>query len=205
MFKGKKRGSTTLEAVIIMPTILLMIFAIFFAFQFMYQYVVIEYAVSTGATKGAMMWDYEADGVDFEKGTVGDKVWIYNNLVQMLTGSGISDREKMIKENTEKIIKSMSVFGSQTKVTSKYEGKLTGRYVTVEAEQKITIPFDAVISFFNKNGDNKLAIKASSTAALYDPDEYIRNIDYAVELSSDLVKQIKEKFSAITKNMKLGK
>lgn len=199
LFNKKEKASTTLEAIIIMPTILLMIFAVFFTFQLMYQHVVLEYAVSFGATRGAMVWDYENNGVDFLNGEVGSKVGIYNNIDQMLTNSGIQERKTMIENETKKIIDSLTVFGSDYKIDVKYEGKLIGRFVSVKATQNVNIPFEAIIAYFD-NGD--IELNAQSTAALYDPDEYIRNIDYIYELASTIADKVAEKIDAINEKRK---
>lgn len=195
----REKASTTLEAIIIMPTILFIIFAIFFAFQLMYQHVIIEYAASFGATRGAMMWDYESGGVDFIGGSVGDKVGIYYNLDQMLSGEGIDERRTMIREQTKKIVDSLTVFGGDVKVEAEYEGKLIGRTLTVTVRQDVAIPFDALLTYFNE-GDMEL--RAQSTASLYDPDEYIRNIDYIYELASSIADEVADKLDVINDRRK---
>lgn len=199
MFKRKEKASTTLEAIIVMPTILIIIFAVFFAFQLMYQHVVLEYAASYGATRGAMMWDYKSNELDFTNGTVGGKVGIYNNIEQMLNNSGIEERKKMIKEQTEKIVESLTVFGGDVKVEPVYEGKLIGRTISVSITQDVNIPFEALLAYFD-GGDMKL--KAQSTAALYDPDEYIRNIDYIYELAATIADEVADKFDTINNKRK---
>ncbi|MCD8214381.1 MAG: pilus assembly protein [Clostridiales bacterium] len=185
----KVKASTTLEAVIIMPAILIMLLAVFFAFQLIYQNVVLEYAASYGATRGAMLWDYELDGINFDDGTVGDKVNPYENVLQLFGSSGISSRTALIKTRTENVIDSLSIFSGSPEVTVDYSFSLTGRTVTVTVEQGLSIPFQALLTYFN---DGDMSLKAQSTAGLYDPDEFIRNTDYIYELSAKVLKQIKE-------------
>jgi hypothetical protein len=172
-------------------------FAVLFAFQLLYQHIVLEYAASYGATRGAMMWDYK--DYDFFKGTVGEKVGIYNNLDQMLTKKGISERENKINQNTKKIVDSLTILGGNVEVKTNYKNSIVGRSVVVEVKQDINIPFKALFTYFN-DGDMKLT--ARSSASLYDPDEYIRNIDYVYELADSIISQVSEKFDEINKKRK---
>lgn len=195
---NKEKASTTLEAIIIFPTILIMIFALMFAFEVMYQYVVLEYAASYGATRGAMMWQYDVKELDFINGG-GKKEGLYHDIDELLSGGISSDRKKMIVDETTKIVKSLSIFGGDVDVEPTYKGALTGRTITVSVSQKVAIPFDAILEYFD---DDVGTLKAGSAANIYDPDEFIRNIDYGYELSSALVKQISEKFDDVKKNRK---
>lgn len=194
----KEKASTTLEAVIIMPTILIMIFAVFFAFQLLYQQVVLEYAASCGASRGSIMWDYK--DYDFSKGTVGDKRGVYDSLttafhgnVKVSTkgshGSGeIAERLNKVRTETENIVKEKTLTSADAvNVEVEYKSSLTGATITVTASQSVNIPFKALFTYFS---GSDMELKASSVGSIFDPDEYIRNIDYGVEIGKTIVNKI---------------
>lgn len=190
----KHKAMFTLEATIVVPTILIAIFAVLFAFQVLYQYVVIEYAASFGAERGAMLWDYDYSGVDFVKGTVGEKNGLYFDLDFFDWGEGKSEKTERIEMETKKIADSLTLVGGDIKVSVTTENSIVGSSIVVEVTQDINIPFQSLIAYFN-NGNMGLTCKSS--ASLYDPDEFIRNADYLYELSNTIISEVKGHFDKI--------
>ncbi len=191
MDKKVKKAAFTLEATIVMPTILILLCAVLFAFQLLYQHVVLVYAASYGASRGAMLWDYETNQTDFITGSVGQKNLkngkpdIYYNLRHL---SGDSNKTNAIKNETEKIISSLSIFGNSADVHVSFNSNLLGSSITVNVKQNVSVPFEAVLKYFN---DGDMSLKAQSTSSLYDPDEFIRNADYAYELACSIIDKVK--------------
>lgn len=190
----KHKAMFTLEATIVVPTILIAIFAVLFAFQVLYQYVVIEYAASFGAERGAMLWDYDYTGVDFVKGTVGGKNGLYFDLDFFDWGGGKSDKISRIELETKKIADSLTLVGGDIKVFAATENSIVGSSIEVTVTQDINIPFQSLIAYFN-NGNMGLTCKSS--ASLYDPDEFIRNADYLYELANTIISEVKGHFDKI--------
>lgn len=180
----KEKASTTLEAIIIMPTILIMIFAVFFAFQIMYQYVVLEYAVSYGASRGTMTWQYE--GGDVSHGKRGP----YDSIAVTVFGSSTQERESKIETEVENIINSLTMVSAKNiAVNAEYKNSLVDAKIVVTASQDIVVPFEGLLQYVNGNDGGDMKIEARSVGSIFDPDEYIRNIDYAKEIGSQISKK----------------
>lgn len=198
----KHKAAFTLEAAIVMPTILIAIFAVLFAFQLIYQHVVIEYAASFGAGRGALYWGYKMDSVDFIKGTAGEKEGLYYSTAEILglKGADIAKKKEKIKSETQEVIKKLTIIGGNADVKVDYNKSLLGQNVVVEVNQEINVPFKMLLTYFN-GGDMKLT--ARSTASLYNPDEYIRNIDYAYELSKTIIDKVAGSIDKIREKAKI--
>ncbi len=194
MEKKKHKAMFTLEATIVVPTILIAIFAVLFAFQVLYQYVVIEYAASFGAERGAMLWDYDYSGVDFVKGTVGEKNSLYFDLDFFDWGGEKNEKTQRIEMETKKIADSLTLVGGDIKVSAKTKNSIIGNSIEVTVTQDINIPFQSLIAYFN-NGN--MGLTSKSSASLYDPDEFIRNSDYLYELANSIISQVKSNFDKI--------
>ena len=78
---------------------------------------------------------------------------------------------------------------------------MLGSKVTVSIKQEINVPFKAFITYLTKDG---FKLEASSSANLYDADEFIRNSDYVYELvsASKIVKKISEGFKKVKNTLK---
>lgn len=186
--KNKDKASTTLEAIIVMPTILIMLFAVFFAFQILYQHVLLEYAVSYGASRGALMWEYK--DYDFINGTAGEKRGVYDTFLLLFDEGRATEREEKIEQGTKQIIDSLSIVGANSiSVDAEFKKSITGSQIVVTASQDLKIPFEAIMKYFS-NGD--MALKATSVGSIFDPDEYIRNIDYGVEIGKSIANKLQE-------------
>ena len=198
--KNKEKASTTLEAAIVMSTILIMLCAIFFAFQILYQHIVLEYAVSYGASRGTLMWEYE--DYDFLEGTVEGKRSIYDSINVVLFNGSTKDRTDKIEAETRKIISDLTIVNAKNlEVEAVYKNTLAGSQITVTASQDLDIPFDAILTYLS-DGDMKL--KATSVSSIFDPDEYIRNIDYGVEIAKTIGEKIGPKMDKIKSRFKSG-
>ncbi len=65
-----------------------------------------------------------------------------------------------------------------------YSNNIIRGKLSVEITQEIKVPLGGIKQFFD--GKDTLTLSAQSEAAVSEPDEYIRNIDLAVELSKKL-------------------
>ncbi len=196
IYMKKHKAMFTLEATIVVPTILIAIFAVLFAFQVLYQYIVIEYAASFGAERGAMLWDYDYNdkNFDFVKGSVGEKEELYFDL--------FGNKEKKcrkIEDETKRIADSLTLIGGNITVLATPKNSIIGSSVEVTVTQDINIPFKRLITYFGKED---MGLTSKSSASLYDPDEFIRNADYIYELANSIISEVKENFGDINDKIK---
>ncbi len=198
MKRKRQKAMFTLEATIVVPTILIAIFAVLYAFQVLYQNAVLEYAVSYGSSRGAMMWDYDGSSKNFIDGTVGDKRKTNKGRPDLyfdLFGSKESEVQ-YIQEKTKEIVDSLTFIGGNVTVEAVYNSSFLGSSIDVSATQEINAPFRNIMVYFG-NGDG-MSISAQSSASLYDPDEFIRNADYIYELTKSIIDEVKGKIDAIS-------
>lgn len=73
---------------------------------------------------------------------------------------------------------------NNTKVRIIYTNNVFRGKLSVEITQEIKVPLGGMKQFFD--GKDTLTLSAQSEAAVTEPDEYIRNIDLAIELSKKL-------------------
>lgn len=195
-----------LEAVIILPCVLVCVFALVFAALWLGEAAVIEGAVRRGAVYAARLISdpqYEtvtayaasggADQPDFGAGT-----YVFNKKASikpyryLLPADGdISDKVEAyvtsIIENTK-----IGVTGAELEeVTCTQKNMILYQQVTIKAETSYSLPgvFEAV------GLGALLKLEAEAVSAVTDPDEFIRNVDFAAEIIFDIVEKtgIKDK------------
>lgn len=190
-----EKASTTIEAAIVMSTLLFIIFAIISAFLLLYQNAVMEYVATQAAQQGAVYWadtSVQMDGSRYGKDSNG----LYYRIGEMSGGN--STKCAHIKKWAEDKMKSMiprSIVGSgaeQVNVT--FKSGLMQRYVIVEIKKEVNIPFASIMQYFNDDLNMRVKVQASVS----EPAEYIRTLDFAYVTLSDAWKAISGKLGKIT-------
>ncbi len=186
--KRSSKGSYTIEATIVISSMLIALCAVMFAFMIMYQNVVIIYAASYGAQQGARSWvntGISTDGSQREY-TSG----LYSEIAEITGGGEVAAKKTKIEDAVKEKLK-MSIFSVDTaEIKVDFKNSILQRKVVVDINQQIPIPFGSIAKFFN-NGE-AFAIKAKMEATVAEPTEYIRNIDYAMEWVRSAGKWLKE-------------
>lgn len=196
----KTNGSFTLEAVIVMTTIIFILFAVLYAFMLMYQNVIVTYAASYAAQQGAVTW--VNSGLDINTGEGNYNSEPYYRIAELAGGGSSGAKKTKIKSCAENKLKMGILPVKDNTVNVEFKNYLIQRQVQVEIKQTVPIPFGGIAKFFN--GGNDFTIKTKSVAIVPEPAEYIRNVDYAIETATSLTKWINEKlhisdaFSKIT-------
>lgn len=197
IMKKSSRGSFTIEATIVISTILIALCAVMFAFMIMYQNVVIIYAASYGAQQGARAW--VNTGVSIDGQTRDYSSELYSDVAEIFGGGKTSVKKEKI-ENAVKEKMKMSVFSTESAtIKVDFKNYVVYRKVIVDINQKIPIPFSGIVKYFN-NGE-AFAIKAKMEATVTEPTDYIRNIDYSMEW----IKFAGKKLSEVLGNDKTSK
>lgn len=193
----REKASTTIEAAIIMSTMLFIIFAIISAFLLLYQNAVMEYVANQAAQQGAIYWtdtSVNMDGTHSGKDSNG----IYYRIGEMAGGGNSAAKCAHIKEWTENKMKSMiprSIVGNGAEeVNVTFKSGLMHRYVIVEIKKEVNIPFAGIMQYFNDDLNMRVCIQASVS----EPAEYIRNLDFATVIIKDMWKSISGKLGKVT-------
>lgn len=199
----KQRGSYTVEAVIVMSTIIFIIFAIISAFLLLYQNAVMYYVASAAAQEGAVMWTDMAhkDYLDGRaSGTDGQS--LYYRVGELFGGGSVEEKKSVIKTWAEKQLAGMTpntLIGSGAEtVEVEFHNYFVHQVVEVRITKEINIPFKEIAQYFSEDLDLHVAVQASVS----EPAEFIRNVDYGLELSRELWKMVKGSIDGLFKSKK---
>ena len=191
-----QRGSFTLEAVIVMSTIIFIIVAIIMAFLLIYQNAVMFYVATQAAQEGAIMWSDNSRNLD-GGGSGSDNQGYYYRIGEFFGGGGIDSKKVKIKSWAEQKLRAMtpnSIVGSGAEsVSIEFKNYVLVRIVEVSITKEIDIPFKEVAQYF----DADLDMQVTARATVSDPAEYIRNVDYGLELAGELWSLISGKLDGL--------
>lgn len=198
----------------IFTLIVSIIILLLFAFSYMQQKACLISAASFAAQQGAELWlDSRKSMEDGRVNTGKDEdsigYRVFDNLLfssktyegyfeeaiaangksklilRMDTGDNLPGQKvALIGEALSKRIGNTVLKPKNTKVMITYTNNAFRGSLTVEITQEIKIPLGGIKEFFD--GKDTLILSGQSTAAVTEPDEYIRNIDLAIELSKQL-------------------
>lgn len=176
ILKNKSKGSYTIEAVIVMSSVLMAIFAVFYSFTLIYQNVVIMYAASYGAQQGAMAW--ENTGIDIDGKSREYNEALYDRILEIGGGGHMSEKKNNIEQCVREKLK-MGIFNvNKINVKVDVNNNILQRKITVEVSQDVPIPLSGIVKYF---GGDTMMLHAKTSAVIDDPAEYIRNLDYVME------------------------
>lgn len=210
----KQRASFTVEATIVMSTIIFAMFAILSAFLLVYQNAVMYYVASRAAQEGAVMWSdpsHTLDGSEYK----GEKQGYYYRLGELFAGetsvsvrsgdkkksaSGVQGKEYEIAfwalKQLSKLSPGTIVGNGRETVTVTLHNYIFLKEVEVSIVKEVNIPFREIAKYFPSNLDMKVTVQAS----VYGPTEYIRNVDYSIELAHELWGKVKDKLEPLLKS-----
>lgn len=193
----KRSGSYTLEAVIVMTSVIFIIFAIISAFLLLYQNAVM-YAVATqAAQEGAIWWADEIHTLD--GGYSGKDTQGHYYRLGELFGSG-DKKCKTIQRWAEQKLEEMTpdtLIGSgKETVNVTFHNYVVRRVIEVEIVKEIDIPFKEIAQYFGQNLDMRVVARAACSESA----EYIRNIDYGLELAGDIWDSVSDSIGSLLKS-----
>lgn len=212
------RGSYTIEASMVFTLTVLAIISLLFTFLYMQQKACLVSAASFAAQQGAELWpdsrsSMEDGSVNKDKDEDSISYRIIDNLLfssktyegyfeeaaaingkselvlKMDTGDNLPGQKvALIGEALSRRIRDSVLKPKNAKVTITYTNNGLRGSLSVEINQEIKIPLGGIKEFFD--GKDTLTLSGQSTAMVAEPDEYIRNIDLAIELSKKLGEEL---------------
>lgn len=208
------RGSYTIEASMIFSLIVLSVILLLFIFSYMQQKSTLESVASYAAQQGAELWldsrrSMENGRTDLSKNADPPGYRVFDNLLmsektfegyieaaedaqgrQMLdlrldTDNTLPGKKALIiGEAICSKMKGTAIRPAGTKIRITYSNSFIIGKLSVEIIQEIKVPLGGLKQFLD--GKETLTLSARSEAAVTEPEEYIRNIDFAVELAKEL-------------------
>lgn len=194
-------GSVTLEASIILPVILLMLFSLTFCSMYIYQKLILLDSAVYTVKQRAATWDSSyknlEDGYRLQGGSDG----LYWRIFNDLSGSWVQTTEPDTggQEGTPLVQSKMRSTGilinqklsygilnqKDTDITVLYKNTILQRVIQVYIKQKIVVPFNWLLNILSST------VTASAKAVAVEPAEYIRNVDLTVRYTESILSKMK--------------
>jgi len=187
---SNSKGSVTLEAAIIFPTIMFILFCLIFFSMYIYEKLVVIDSATYAATQTAATWDNTRKNP--ETGSINGN-YDYDNLYWRLLeyfGYGVNTKiEKSQDYLTDRLNTGVfKVSGRNGKPITYQKGMLTST-VSVNINENLIMPAPWLENVLKTN------VEARAQAQVTDPVEYIRTIDvtekYVNEIKDGLIGKFK--------------
>lgn len=209
------RGSYTVEASIIVPAVILTMFALILISEFLYQKSCIQTIADKTAQRGAEIWN--ASSKDMIYGQIDLKDMEDVNLYWRIWGmdNSVGKKSSKIQGYAGYLMKEVSILGEPVNLeitADMVEDYIVYKKIRVNVEAEYKNPFLSLLKIFGV-GD-KITIKAHSDAVINEPVEFIRTTDFASDVvieidnkvfegkGSEVVKDVREGFSNIFTKLK---
>ncbi|MDP4181412.1 MAG: pilus assembly protein TadE [Bacillota bacterium] len=196
--KDNKRGSITVEASIIVPTVIISLIVLIYICVFLYQQSYIKSIANTAAQRGADVWNNSKRDMYIEymdKKEIADTS-LYWRFSEFISGG---EKQKKVDKVNAFVKNSVSKYTilSKNNLSQLKSGSLSVRcdiddYIIykklkVSIEEDYDFPLKGLLKSFGF--ESALKISANSEAVISDPVEFVRNTDFTV----DTVREIDQK------------
>ena len=174
------------------------------------------YAASRAAQEGAAMWSNLSHTLDGTEDS-NRKQGYYYRLGELFSGetsvsvksgdqkktaSGVQGKEYEIAFWALKQLAALSpgtiVGNGKETVTVTLHNYILFKEVEVSIVKEVNIPFREIAKYFPADLDMTVTVQAS----VYGPAEYIRNVDYGIELAHELWNKVKDKIGKMADDHK---
>lgn len=208
--KSNERGSTTIEAALVVSALLIVLMVLIFSFILMQQKLQIRSTAIAVAQEAAQLW-VEDNGLYyriFDDGVFNKDQEFHFEGIGVLRpednkpqGDGFYEQKftrinGLIIERLSKTLRDPE----RTTITINYDNNLLSRTITIKLSQDMNIPLANMRRFFG--GGDSFTITETGKAVITEPAEYIRNIDLALEYATKVKSKIK--FKDIIDKLKKG-
>jgi hypothetical protein len=187
------KGSMTVEASIIMPIILITIIVILFIPIFMYKKTIVQSMTIHAAERSYVVWK-NIEG-DMETGLVKKEDLAGDNLYRRLFDPQRESRIEAVRSFVQsKAEKSVSFPDYKDNNHLEMEVALKDNFFSRRLELAIKNTMESSVSNFLTlfSVEQSFSIDSIYTASIYDPAEFIRNIDFFLDLKKELEEDYSE-------------
>jgi len=192
----RNSGSVTVEASIIVPTIIFILIALIYSFMILFQNAVLIKTADSAAQQAAEVWTDSRKDIkngwwdqksakDSLYSNLFDTSFSYSTSIDLIsakkpTWSDTGNRKlvQMLDFIYSGLLKSL-LKSKRIEVNVNYKNNLVEGNIEVTVTQEIKIPLGWLKSFFD--GKSTMTLVAKGTAIVAQPAEFIRNVDLALE------------------------
>lgn len=185
-FKKSQKGSTTVEAALLTPVIILSIVALVYMGLILCERCSMQAAADYASEAGSAAWKHTSA----EEGT--GKVYAADLGNEALywrirdTNHDIKNKKSVAAAYYYKYSQ-MAVKSGSRETESDVSDCIVYKKLGVELEQQFHIPVPGFMSIFGLDSD--LGLKVRSESTINEPAELIRNIDFAADVEKELEKR----------------
>ncbi len=192
---SSSRGSLTVEAVLIVPIIIFVLFWLVNIAFVLYQYAALQSYANQGVEAAQSGWDNTSKEIGsgrLEDSKQLDDEWLYWNVIDRDQGIKKRSLQQWVQKRLQKD-RLMSLFtgrSKQGKVTVEVETQSIlslRRGIEVRITDNRNTLFSPLRSLFGFALTNQVAVVSRGT--LQDPAELIRNLDWGTELYSEYINE----------------
>ena len=192
----ESKGFVALETSIVFFVSFLVVLMLFSMVHIMYEQVRLNSLARDAASRGAVI--YSVLSKDMDTGRIGNEVYETGNVYWRLFNSGKAERTARINDYLERKL------NKNIASTEKYSDDVINvtvkdyyiyKRIRVDIETQYKAPLGSVMRLFGL--DYPYTIRASAEAAVSEPAEMIRNVDFVVDVleKSKAVRNFEEKWS----------
>lgn len=177
------KGSITVEASIIIPTVILTVIAVIYMSVLWFHYAFIKSTANTAAERGAVSWNFKERHVG--TGKVYKDFFKKRNLYWRF---GDRDKEAKLQKIKEYINRELDRYHLLTPLDVKV-GVVIKEYIiykklVVTIENSYRVPAAGLLKVFGFS--DTYVIRVQSEALIDDPTEFIRNTDFVIDVEREL-------------------
>ncbi|MCX7920463.1 MAG: pilus assembly protein TadE [Clostridia bacterium] len=187
-FKLSTKGSMTIEACIIVPTVLFCVLSVIYICLLLYQQVYIQSLADRAAQRGAAIWTSPAKDMYIGRITKkdmedNDPYWSFVDSDKGMKLQKITDYIKLHAESYS-VLKSTNV----TVDTPELTNYIIYKKLRVTVHQSFKIPLGRMLTTFGLS--DEFTLEASAEAVVNEPAEFIRNTDFIVDTGREIDRRI---------------
>lgn len=201
-----RKGSFTVEAAIIIPAVILTMFALILVSEFLYQKSCIQAIADRTTQRGAEIWNSPSKDMIYGQITLDnmDDIDLYWRIWEM------SKRKKQKEEKIEKyagyLLSDSPILGEPIELEIEagiVEDYIVYKKLRVSVKAKYKNPFSSLLRVFGIG--KTITIKAHSDAVINEPVEFIRTTDFVIDVVKEVDNKVFEgKGGEIVKNVREG-
>lgn len=182
--RSSQKGSSTVEAAIIFPVILLSIAAVMYICILLYQKAYIQSVVDMTVERGCATWNNPEK--DTAIGSI-DKMHLKSGgLYWRLFDPKKPEKARTLKRYIQDKISAFNLLGSSNKVDISIEDHVLYKKLIVRVDSEYRIPAGKALGIFGLNEYYKTS--AESEGVVNEPVEFIRNTDFILDVEKELEK-----------------
>lgn len=194
----KERGAVIVEAAIVFPVMFFILLFIIFIGNLFYEQarvddIVMRYAIMGAQCSADPFLDdmYNSDGTAVPKNPSELKLEPYRYVLGFSEGSSISEVENLLSRKIKEEINSGGIIffdNSKAKYISTENGKICefkNHFLYSTFVVQVTYEIKIPISYMDASSPTLLKMKSRAEVPVSDTDEFVRNIDMAVDLIED--------------------